>query len=402
MKSRNIIILSSVICCIVFAHHASGQSRASVAYLSSDISELVKIACHDTGEESKLATEYLALSDIESLDLASLQKLAQTAASSSNRNVSDLLNSLVKKRQLEVLSEFADMTAEELYLKTISSPIHRSVADDYVQNLSAGLDSLSFHELRYLRLNCPLFNKGDIAKASVKHRHEIETTLETQMKNYKDFEIKSMERFTAALQYEIMEGLQRQMKQFAIAYSMDQDMDEATPSYIYNAYMDLLRKYWNDGIVYDYVLAQTKSYNEGLDKARAQLLKNLGITGQKQNVIQIPSINTSITLGLGGFNKIGSIRSELFGTSIGASIVSGLASFITGGFLASVGESIYMGEKKAEAARAELPHRRAYLNATYDKLQTQIEKEIRKMATEMIKQQENQSQSFYNYVIKNY
>lgn len=401
-KLTHKIILAVVLCSFIVPQFVYGQSRAKAAYLLSDISELVKIACLDDSVDSKLATEYIALSNLESLDLISLQKLAETASSSSNKGVANLLNSLLKERQLEIMKKFDDMTAEELYKSTQTSPVYRLVVNDFVKNLSVGLDSLSYHELRYLRFNCPLFNKNDIAKASVNHRHEVEATLAAQMKSYKDFEVKSMERLTAALQYEIMEGLHRQMKQFATAYSMDQDMDESSPSYIYNAYMNLLRKYWNDGIVYEYVLAQTKKYNEGIDKARAGLLKNLGISGKKQNVIKIPNINTRITLGMGGFNKIGNIRSDLFGTSLGAGIVSGLASFITGGFIANVGNSLYMSGKKEEAARAELPHRRGYLNATYDKLQIQIEKEIKKLASNMIEQQKKQSQAFYNYVLQNY
>lgn len=402
MRINHIIFSATVLCSIAFPQHIYGQARAKAAYLSSNLNELVNIACNDAGEDSKLATEFIALSDLESLDFATLQNLAHTASASSNKGVSDLLNTLVKERQLDIVRQFGDMTAEELYTFTLASPAYRSIADDFVRNLSESLDSLSFHELRYLRLNCPLFDKGAIARASVNHRHEIEESLESQMKEYRDFEIKSMERFTSALQYEVMEGLLKQMKQFAKAYSMDQDMEESLPSYIYNAYMELLRKYWNEGIIYDYVLAQTKNYNEGLDKARAELLKNLGVAGKKQNVIQIPRMDTSITLGMGGFNKIGDIRSDLNRTAFGAGVVAGLASFITGGFLAGVGESLYMSDKKEEAARSELPHRRAYLNATYDKLQLQTEKELKKMAREMIKQQEKQSQAFYDYVIQNY
>ena len=402
MGIKNIIISATVLCSVAFTQSISGQARAKAAYLSSNIGELVNIACSDTGEDSKLATEFIAISDIGSLDLATLQKLAQTASASSNKGVSDLLNTLVKERKLDIVTQFEDMTAEQLYTSTLTSPAYRSIADDFVRNLSEGLDSLTFHELRYLRLNCPLFNKGDIAKASANHRHEIAESLESQMKSYRDFEVKSMERFTAALQYKLMEGLLKQIKKFAIAYSMDQDMEESLPSYIYNSYMELLRKYWNEGIIYDYVLAQTKNYNEGLDKARAELLKNLGISGKKQNVIQIPRMDTNITIGMGGFNKIGNIRSDLNGTAFGAGVVAGLASFLTGGFLANVGESLYMSEKKVEAARAELPHRRAYLNATYDKLQLQTEKELKSMAGEMKKQQEKQSQAFYDYVIQNY
>lgn len=64
MRIKNIIISASVLCSVAFTQPISGQSRAKAAYLSSNISELVNIACSDTGEDSKLATEFIALSDI--------------------------------------------------------------------------------------------------------------------------------------------------------------------------------------------------------------------------------------------------------------------------------------------------------------------------------------------------
>ena len=386
--------------------HVSGYtnepSRAKAAFLSSNITELVNIAVGNDSKESIAATQYIAMSDLSCLDYSTLCKLTAKASKSQNKALESLLGHMLREQQLAVLNKLSDMTAEELVSFSSVNPVYSEVTTDFVNSLSQGLDSLNFMELRYLRMQCPLFDKVRLNRFSTERKNEVMPQLEQQVKQFHDIEIKSMEWFTTALSYEIMEGFMRQYKQFAIAYSMDENMEESLPSYIYNSYMELLRQYWNEGIIYDYVLAQTKNYNESLNNARNELLKNLDINGKKQNVIQVPRVDTGITLGMGGFNKMGDIRSDLNNTSFGASIVAGLASFITGGFISGVGKSIYMSGKKEDAARDELPHRRSYLIATYDKLQQQTEKELNKMTENMIAQQKKQSQAFYDYVLQNY
>lgn len=376
-------------------------SRAKGAYLTNNINELVNIAISDN-EENALAADFLSLLNLSELDYITLKQFADKTAKSTRHVIHDLFSDLLKSRQIEVLDSLSNMTAEELTRFEFTNPQYQSLISEYTDSLSQGLDSLSFHELRYLRLNCPSFNDSKIKIFSKLRRNEITEELEKQMKGYCEFEKKSMQWFTAALQYEILEGFFKQFKQFAAAYSMDDNMEESDPSYIYDAYMELLRQYWNEGIIYDYVMAQTKNYNESINNARTELLGNLGIKGKKQNVITIPRVDVGIALGIGGFNKIGEIRSELNGTEFGASIVAGLASFITGGFLSGVGKSLYMSSEKGNAAQAELPHRRAYLLATYDKLLSKTEKEMESLAKELQIQQNKQSQIFYEYVLENY
>lgn len=264
------------------------------------------------------------------------------------------------------------------------------------------MDSLSYIELRYLRNECPVFDKTKLTTYLTKRRPEIFPTLESQLKAYSAFEQKSMDRFVAALIYEIMEGLQHQMNQFAVAYSMDQNMETSTLSSVHSAYMNLLRNYWNEGFIYDYVLAQTKNYNEAINNAREELLKNLGIKGRMQNVIQIPRIDTEISLPARTFSEIARIHDDLTTSNVGASIVSGLASFFTGDFIAGVGKSVYMSGKQTDAAKEELHYRIANLEATYPQLKARTESEVKKMTANMKKQQKKQSQSFYDYVLQNF
>ena len=342
------------------------------------------------------------MTDMSELDYDEIEELANKSNKSSNIGLFNYLNDILLSKKVGVVEKLTGMTAEELTYYYENDLQTNNAVKLYVEELSRGLDSLTFKEIRYLRMECPVFDYRKLEKYAASRRDEVTPVLQEQLKKYIEFEQKSMQWFIAALQYEVMEGLQRQFKQFAVAFSMDGNMDETTGSALYAAYMNCLRQYWNEGIIYDYILAQTKNYNESLNNAREELLKNLGIEGQKTNIIQIPAVDTSITLGLGGFNKMAAIRNDLSSTSFGAGIVSGLASFITGGFLASVGESIYMSGKNKEAARAELPHRRSYLLATYDKLSAKSDSEMKKLATHMLNQQQKQSQEFYNYVLKEY
>lgn len=399
---RFVVLMLCPISTIQLQAYTATPSKAKAAYLSSNVTELVNMAVTGNTQESIEATDYIALMDLSQIDYLTLCTLTDQVSTSQNEGLKSLMTQLLQERQLSVISQFRDMTAEELVSFNYNNLHYSGLTKDYINTLSQGLDSLNYQELRYLRLKCPLFDKTQLSQYSKKRIGEVMPILEEQMKQYRDIEIKSMEWFTSAISYEIMEGLLRQIKQFAIAYSMDENMEESQPSNIYNSYMELLRQYWTEGVIYDYVLAQTKNYNEGIDNARAELLKNLGINGRKQNIIQIPTVDMGITLGLGGFQKMGNIRSELNGTEFGASVVAGLASFLTGGLISSVGKSIYMSGEKEDAARQELPHRRSYLIATFDKLQAQTEKELKKMTKDMMAQQIKQSQSFYDYVIQNY
>lgn len=377
------------------------SSRVQAAYLTTDLNKLVELAT-EPGEDRLDAMDYIAMSDFSSLDYATLERLADKASHSDNTILNKFFNDLIAQRQILILDKMSSMTAEELTRFYTSYPQYRKLATDYISCLSDGVDSLSFHEIRYLRRQCPLFDKNLLSQFSDSRRDEVSDVLKQQLEKYCEFEERSMQWFVAALKYEVLEGLLKQFKQFAVAYSMDDNMEESLPSYIYSAYNDLLKQYWNEGIIYDYILAQTKNYNESIDNARDELMKNLGIQGKKKNVIAIPSVDMNITLGMGGFNKIGDIRRDLNETAFGAGLVSGLASFLTGGFIAGVGNSLYMSGKNEEAARAELPHRRSYLLATYDKLVSKTENEMNVLSTELKKQQKIQTQSFYDYVLQNY
>lgn len=389
-------------CFLLPSAMAHGQSRAKAAYLSGNVRELVEIASQGSGEDAKLATEYIASTDFSGTDLKTVLYLSSKVSAKQNKYLSQYFEYLSTVRTLTLMEQFKGMTAEELNESAENRPYYRPIVNNYVKALYDGLDSLSFLELRYLRNESPVFDKMKLTPSLTKRRTEVAATLESQMNAYKEFEQKSMDRFAAALQYEIMEGLQRQMKQLATAYSMDQEMETSSLTAVSNAYTQLLRKYWNEGFIYDYVLAQTKNYNEAINNARMELLKNLGIEGRKQNVIQIPTVDTGISLPTGYFGEIARIHNDLSVSSVGASIVSGLASLFTGDFIADVGESIYMSGKQTDAAREELQYRRANLDVTYERLKIQTEKEIKRMTANMKQQQKKQSQSFYDYVLQNY
>lgn len=380
----------------------NGQSRAKAAYLSRDIKRLTEIASEERSEESQLASEYIAMMDLDKLNFQTLSDLSSKASASQNKDLAKLFDDMISARQLTLMEELRGMTAEEVTKCAEQQPYYRRTIDDYAKTLSEGLDSLSYLELRYLRDECPVFDKSILRNYLNKRRPEISPILESKLKKYRDFEQKSMDQFAAVLLYEIMEGLQKQMKQFAVAYSMDQDMETATLSGVHSSYMSLLRKYWNEGFIYDYVLAQTKNYNEAINNAREEFLKNLGIKGRHQNVIQIPRVDTGISLPSYNFSEIARIHDDLNTSSVGSSIVSGLASFLTGGFIAGVGKSIYMSGKQTDAAKEEIRYRRANLEATYSNLKAQTESEVKKMLANMKVQQKNQSQSFYNYVLQNF
>jgi hypothetical protein len=76
---------------------------------------------------------------------------------------------------------------------------------------------------------------------------------------------------------------------------------------------------------------------------------------------------------------------------------------ITGwSFLGNVGESLYNSEQAADEARSELPHRRNYLLAAYDKMVSKTKDSMNKLGASLEEQQQKQSEEFYKYVIKNY
>lgn len=93
MNHKKLLTISALISfTLIISFTAYGQSRAKAAYLAGDINGLVEIASQGVGEESKLATEYIAMTDFRDVDFKTLSNLTSKAKVSQNKDLAKLFD----------------------------------------------------------------------------------------------------------------------------------------------------------------------------------------------------------------------------------------------------------------------------------------------------------------------
>jgi hypothetical protein len=381
--------------------HAFPASRARAAYLEQDFATLAKLSNENTAD-GQLANEYMTLLDYDKLSYKQLSDLLKIV--STDAPCYQIIKDATLDAEIGELQSIGSMTGESLVRYSESNADLRDIVDEYVQALTPGLDSLSYHELRYLKRIVPFVDGKKLKESSDKHRNEIEATLEEQTRAYCKYEAEATKMFVVALQYQVMDGLRGQFSQFATAYSMDQNLGDSSASEIYCNFMNLMNNYWNEEMLFSYISERLNSFKDVLNKSRERYLENLGMYGKQPIILSVtPAPNVYISLGIGGFEKMAALRLDLASSKIGSYVVSGLFNLITGwSFLGNVGESLYNSEQAADEARSELPHRRNYLLAAYDKMASKTKDSMNKLGASLEEQQRKQSEEFYKYVIKNY
>ena len=375
------------------------ESPARNAILSQDYRKLIEIS-NSTTNEGRIAREYLSAVDYNQFCYNELNYfLEQLSLDSPLRKTIMRVRS---EKELSILSHISTLTGEELSKYSQENDSHNPVINAYVRCLENGLDSLTFLELKYLKMTVPTFDSGLIASRSEARRDEVNEQLLASAEAFRQHELQAMDFFLLHMKYVMLNEFHDSYKEFVKEHAASELASK--PQDMHNELVKMMYKHWGADSFNKILKRELSQFCRIVDSARSNYLDKMGIVQYMPISYNLPALEGySIRLDMNGFNRIARLRNDLEDSRTTSSIVSLIFGFLTGwGFIADVGKALYDSGELTDEARNELPYREDYLRKLFNETETQTNKMLNAVSASLVEQQKKHSTNFYNYVIQNY
>lgn len=392
------ILILLIVCNIVYAQY---NEKTTNAIVKEDITTLLHIYNREIASRPYIENVLFSNMDLEKYSYSEIENFLTYV--SDNTPIANYLNEIKITRELEIIRDIEEMTAEQIINYVTANPMYKSFVVSYVEDLLvAHLDSLNYYELCYIE-ECLPFVDQSLIDSEKKQRHsELLDIVKENVANLCTYEKQAIEQLCYKLEQRSLEYFHKGYDMVAASYSQIMLVPEEPTSAV-SQYKTIVNGCLPSKVLQDEMQKEANSYCNIINTTREEFLTYTGKMQFPQLKLTIPIIDFNYSASSTHFSSLREIRANAKNSRSNSGWVSSAVKMLGGSFwgmLVDAGREIHDTSKGEKMANAEYECRRNYMLEVYNSIETNVAKQNKSIANGIRKELSKNQTEFIKYVQK--